>query len=249
MERESPQADEPAVLVARVSGHLMTRQTVDTAVELVVALAAGIVPDSVGAGVSLVDDSGRRLTAAASDPLVWEADQLQYDLDEGPCLVAALDRVVCRVDDTATEPRWRRWCERAAHLGVRASLSVPLLTAGRCLGAVKVYAVEPGAFGEREEHLVGLFAEQAAVLLAEVSSRDDARWFGDRLTAALRDRDAVATAKGVLAERGHVDPDTAFAQLVSLSHRDRAPLRDVARAVVRSTWDDHRDRGVDVVDR
>jgi GAF domain-containing protein len=237
VEQDLPPADELAVVYARMSGFLLSRETVDTAVDLVASLAAQVVAGSAGAGVSLVDEAGRR-TKAASDPLVEQADQLQYDLDEGPCLQAAADRAVYRIGDMTTETRWRRWCERAAGLGMRSSLSVPLLAGGRCLGAIKVYAVEPGAFGDREEHLVSLFAEQAAVLLANVKSYDDVRRFSDRLTSALRDRDAVATAKGVLMERERLDPDTAFARLVSLSERDGRPLRDVAWTLLGSAHAD-----------
>jgi GAF domain-containing protein len=238
VEQELPLADELAVVFARMSGLLLSRETVDTAVDFVASLAAEVVTGSVGAGVSLVDEAGWRTTRAASDPLVERADQAQYDLDEGPCLQAAADRVAYRIDDLTTETRWRRWCERAAGLGMRASLSVPLLVGERCLGAIKVYAVEPGVFGDREERLVSLFAEQAAVLLANVKSYDDVQRFSDRLTAALRDRDAVATAKGVLMGRERLDPDTAFARLVSLSERDGRPLRDVAWALLGSAHAD-----------
>jgi GAF domain-containing protein len=249
VEQELPLADELAVVFARMSGLLLSRETVDTAVDFVASLAAEVIAGSVGAGVSLMDGTGRRTTKAASDPLVERADQLQYDLDEGPCLQAVADRVVYRIDDLTTETRWRRWCGRAAGLGMRSTLTVPLIVGEQCLGALKVYALEPGAFGDREERLVSLFAAQASVLLANVKSYDDVQRFSDRLTAALRDRDAVATAKGVLMGRGHVDVDTAFAQLVSLSERDGKPLRDVAWALLRSSHDDYPGRGVDVVDR
>ncbi|MCS7477639.1 GAF and ANTAR domain-containing protein [Umezawaea endophytica] len=239
MEQNLPLADVLAVVFARTSGSPLSQETVDTAAE--------IIAKSAGAGVSLMDGTGRGVTTAASGPVVGQADRLQYELGEGPCLRAAAHRVVVRIDDMTTETRWPRWCERASRLGMRASLSVPLVVGERCLGAVKVYAVEPGAFGDREERVVGLFAEQAAVLLDGTKSSDDTWRFGERLTAAMRDRDAVATAKGILMERDHVDEHTAYAQLVHLSERDGKPLRDVASSLLRTSHAE--DREVDVVDR
>jgi GAF domain-containing protein len=230
-----------------MSGLLLSQETVATVVELVVSSAAEVIADAAGVGVSLVDDTGRRTTAAASDPVVERLDQVQYDLDEGPCLQASADGVAYRIDDMVTEERWPRWTAVAARSGMRAAMSVPLVVGDRCLGAIKVYATEPGVLGDREEHLLGLFAEQAAVLMANVKALGEARRFSERLTAALRDRDAVNTAKGVLMEREHVDADTAFARLVSLSERDAKPLHDVAWTVL-SSRGDLRERGAEGVD-
>ncbi|WNV87429.1 GAF and ANTAR domain-containing protein [Umezawaea sp. Da 62-37] len=248
MERELPLADELAVVFARMSGLLLSQETVATALELVVSSAAEVISGAAGVGVSLMDDTGRRITAAASDPVVGRLDQLQYDLDEGPCLQAMADGVVCRIDDMGTEARWPRWTALAAGAGTCATMSVPLVAGDRCLGAIKVYATEAAVLGDREENLLGLFAAQAAVLVANVKAYDDAQRFSERLTAALRDRDAVNIAKGVLMERERVDADTAFALLMSLCERDAKPLHDVAWAVLRSSRGELPERGAEVVD-
>src|SRR3954465_12587456 len=83
-----PLADELSVVFARMSGLLLSEETVGTAVGLVTALATDAIPGAVGAGVTLVDELGRKTTSGASDPVVEKADAAQYELDEGPCLVA-----------------------------------------------------------------------------------------------------------------------------------------------------------------
>ena len=80
---------EAAVVLAPLGGVLLSMETVESAVELVTRLAVEMIPDTVGAGVTLVDDRGQRSTAA-SNAFVAEVDALQYALDSGPCLTAWL---------------------------------------------------------------------------------------------------------------------------------------------------------------
>jgi GAF domain-containing protein len=237
--RELPLADELAAVFVRMSGLLLTEETVHTALSIVVSLAQETVPGALGVGVTLLDGQGRRTTAAASGPLTERADSLQYELDEGPCLRCWADRVVVRVDDLLDDDRWPRWAKAARPLGVRASLSAPLVAGGSALGTIKVYAAVPGAFGERDEYLLTMFATQAAILLAHVSSHVDARRLSDGLADALRGREVIAVAKGILMARDATDEDTAFATLIALSRRESRKLRDVAATLLRTTTTRH----------
>jgi GAF domain-containing protein len=103
---------------------------------------------------------------AASDPLVERADALQYQFDSGPCLTAGRDQVTVRVDDIDGETRWPQWTAAVAELDLRAMLSVPLVTSGAAIGAIKVYSGQPAAYNARAERLLELFARQAAILLS-----------------------------------------------------------------------------------
>ena len=223
-----PVADELATVYARMSGLLLSEETVQTMVELVTDLAGRAITSATGSAVSLMDESGRRTTAGSTDPLVAVADDLQYELDEGPCMTAWRAQVVVRVDDTAYDFRWRRWAERVQGLGVVSALSAPMHAGGRSLGAMKVYSDQPHAFQEADEQLLVGFAAQAAIALANMQSLDSAQRLSSGLKTALADRDVIATAKGVLMGREGVDEQTAFAMLVSVSQREDRRLRDVA---------------------
>jgi GAF domain-containing protein len=233
--QELPLAEELSAVFARLSGLLLSEETVSSALRLVTALAQDTLPGSVGAGVTLLDDKGRRTTAAASDEIVDRADILQYELDEGPCLTAWHDRTLVRIDDVTTETRWPRWTQTVEPLGLRAVLSSPLIAGDSALGAIKVYSDQPGAYGQSAEHLLGMFAAQAAILVANVKSYQSANNLSDELRDALRSRDVIGTAKGILMARDGVDPDTAFAMLISVSQRENKKLRDVAEALVTAT--------------
>ena len=76
---------------------------------------------------------------------------------------------------------------------------------------------------------------QAAVLLANMQSHEAATELSAGLQQALRSRDMIATAKGILMARDGLDEDSAFALLISVSQREHTKLRDVAQAIVSST--------------
>jgi GAF domain-containing protein len=132
-------AVDPAAALAQMAGLVLSRETVDTALELVTSLAATATANTLGAAVSVVDEHDRR-SRAASDPMVEQADVLQYELDDGPCMTAWRTRELVRIDDTTTDSRWPRWSEAVSPLGVRAVLSAPLLAAGESIGVMKVYS-------------------------------------------------------------------------------------------------------------
>lgn len=222
-----------SVVLVQMSGLLLSTETVATAVELVTTLAARTLPDTAGAGVTLLGADGQR-SLAASDAVVEQADRMQYELDEGPCLTAARTHLPVRVDDAGSDPRWPRWSAALAPSGIRAVLSVPLAVAGDTLGAIKVYSRRAGAYDDHAETVLGLFAAQAAILLANTRTVADARALSAQLTGALATRDLIGQAKGVLLARGAPGPDAAFGMLVTPSQRSNTKLVEVARALLAS---------------
>jgi GAF domain-containing protein len=143
---------------------LLCRETLDTALRLLTALARESLIGTAGAGVTVLVH-GRTVTTAASDPLVERADGLQYGLDEGPCLTALREGVAVRVDEMRTETRWPRWTGAVAPLGMRSSLSSPMVAGGVTIGAIKVYSRDSEVYDEHAERVLALCADQAALLL------------------------------------------------------------------------------------
>jgi GAF domain-containing protein len=228
-----PLAAELSAVSARLSGLVLSESSVRTALEPIGVLAVETVPAAAGAGVTVGDEHGRR-TRAATNPVVERADAWQYELDEGPCLAAWSGRSPVRVEDTRTEGRWPRWCAAARDLGLRSALSVPLVTGDQAVGAIKVYGTTPRAFGSRDEQLLTLFATQAAVLVAHLQADERARRLSAGLRTAVRDRDRVNTARGVVMAREGVDEVAALGLLLDRSRDEGVPLVDVARSVLRS---------------
>jgi transcriptional regulator with GAF, ATPase, and Fis domain len=233
--RHLPLADELAVVFARMSGLLLSRETVQTALRTVSLLALDTISGAVGAGVTLVDARGQKESSGATDARVEQADDLQYRLGEGPCLAAAAGRHLVRLDDVATDTRWPRWSHEAASLGLHAALSAPLVAGGGTLGALKVYAEDAGTFDDDAERRISLFAAHAAVLVANVQSCERAHRLSDELRRTVDSRDLVSMAKGMLMAREAVDEYTAFDLLVARATQTGSTLHDAARSVVGST--------------
>ncbi len=217
--------------LSRMSGLVLSRETVDTTLELVTALAATATAGTLGAAVTVVDEHGKR-SRAASSQAVEQADALQYEFDEGPCLTAWRTRQLVRIDDTTTDGRWPRWNEAVSRLGVRSVLSAPLSVGEESIGAMKVYCERPMNYGPHDEHVMGLLAAQAAILLANSQSLAEARRLSRQLTDALASRDVIAQATGVLLAQGAASRQDAFATLAATARRSDRSIEDVARALL-----------------
>ncbi|WNG92863.1 GAF and ANTAR domain-containing protein [Mycobacterium sp. ITM-2016-00318] len=229
-------AEELAGAFARISGMLLSEATVATALSTVTSLASDTIAGSTGSGVSLLDSSGQRITSAATDRLVEQLDDLQYHLDEGPCLTAWRDLTVIRSSGSGDQ-RWPSWRPRAQEMGLRSFISAPLIHGEDALGAIKVYSTAVEAFDDRDEDLLRRFAAQAAIFVANVQTVRAAEHLSDRLKETLRARELIAMARGIVMERRKVGPDQAFRELAAESYRSRRLLHDVAASIVASPAD------------
>jgi GAF domain-containing protein len=235
MIEQLPLADELAAMSARVSGLLPSVQTVRGALDLVTSLAVEVLPGTAGAGVTLTDAHGVRMTAAATDALVERADALQYELGEGPCLTAWEQHSTVRVDDVRKDRRWPGWSAAVTGTGLRSCLSSALVTGNVGLGAMKVYSGQVANFGPRSEYLMHMFAAQAATLVMEVRAAERARAISEDLRAVIRQRDVVSLAKGILMHRERVSEEDAFVMLVALARQQHVSMHEAAESLARAT--------------
>jgi GAF domain-containing protein len=217
---------------AGLYGMLLTEQDATAAVRQLAWAAHQMVPTSAGAGVSLMDDDGTRLTAASTDDLVGRADAIQYSMGQGPCISAWATGETQRVDDTTGDARWLRWQGAAAAAGIRSVISVPLRHRDRSLGALKVYATTPGAFGDDDGRLLQLLAEAMAVLMGAAQPADAPVRLSEALKAALHSRETIALASGVLMSRDGLGVEDARLALLELARSAGRPVVDVAAEVL-----------------
>ena len=140
------------------------RSTREAALETLAASAASNIP-----GVDFVSISVQRKgqpmeTVTATDPLAERADNLQYQLREGPCYAAITDERFVLVNDLATAVDFPRYAPKAVELGVGAQAAIQLLHNGDRAG-LNMYARTAGAFDQATVQLAELFATQAAAIL------------------------------------------------------------------------------------
>jgi GAF domain-containing protein len=224
-------ADELAGVFARLSGLLLTEQTVDGALRLLTSLASDTIAGSTGSGVTLMSPAGEPITSAATDAAVERLDAMQYEVDEGPCLDAWRNCSVARSGDLSAETRWPAWSPRAGDLGARSVLSAGLCIGGIPLGAIKVYSGNPDAYDEVSEDLLRRFASQAAIFVSNLRTVQAAKDLSDQLRDTLRGRETIAIARGVLMAREDLDADNAYRHLMRLSRRAHIPIRELAERI------------------
>jgi hypothetical protein len=165
----------------------------------VVKLAQETVGHAQGMSVSL-ERHGELPTVAASNDTVLEMDHHQYESGEGPCVAAAAQ---------GHEPTSRRWLKRhrgrrllpKPSKGIKSILSTPLVAHDRPLGAINIYFDAELAIGANEQELAQLFATQTEGLLGVAGAAAPDEHRRARMVDALRSRDRIAVAIGVLMER------------------------------------------------
>jgi GAF domain-containing protein len=224
--------DELAAVYARLSGILLTEQTVETALQLITSIARDTLAGSLGAGVTLLGADGRPTTSASTASLIDDLDRLQYGLGEGPCLTAWASSTVVKSNDLAAEQRWPLWSPQAVALGVRSVLSASLEAGDTSWGAIKVYAQAAQAYDERAEDLLRRLADQAAIFVSNVHTARSAQRIKHDVEATLRSRDVIATATGVVMSRKNLEYEPAYRHLLSLARETRTPLKELAELMV-----------------
>jgi GAF domain-containing protein len=150
-----------------------------------------------------------------------ELDVLQQQTGTGPCIDASREQVAIVVEEFADERRWPVYAARATELGVRSILCVPLRIDEQCLGSVSLYSTSRGAFDEPSRRVAELLAVHAAVVLSDAQRIEN-------LGLALKNRDIIGQAKGVLMERHRITADAAFATLSAASQQTNRKLASIA---------------------
>ncbi|MCW2525965.1 MAG: response regulator with putative antiterminator output domain [Pseudonocardiales bacterium] len=152
-------------------------------------------------------------------------DSFQNQTGEGPCIDAARNQSAIVIDNTTIDSRWPRFNERAVELGLSSVLCVPLWVDRSKLGTLSLYSQEPDAFSAHHRRLAELYAAHAAIALADAQRTA-------QLHQALRNRDVIGQAKGILIERNKITPDAAFTCLALASQHTNMKLIAVAQHLV-----------------
>lgn len=170
-------------------------------------------------------------TAAFTGQLALDADEMQYARGFGPCMDAGRTGVTLLVSDMRTDERWPDYARQVVQRGVRSSLSVPLPLQASYIGALNIYATEPGALDgciETAEEI----AAYVAVSVANADAYAEAATLARDMREAMRSRADIDMAKGILMAQHRCTPERAFEMLSSASQRSNRKLRDLARDIV-----------------
>jgi GAF domain-containing protein len=220
----------PAAELAYV---LISEQTPDELLQLVVTAAGRTVAGADGVSVSLAR-GGVMLTASATDAVARELAEFQHQREQGPCLEAMRLGHPVGLSVPNDDGRFDDLADMAGAFSVTALLSVPLLTPKQPVGTINFYSKTVAAFGEEPVATAGVFARHAAVLLANVVAYASSVALNASLRDALDVRQVVGEAKGILMVRENCTSEEAFDRLRMMSQATQRKIRDLAEEVVQS---------------
>jgi anti-anti-sigma factor len=207
---------------------------VDGALRLVVELARSAVSGADGVSISLLRN-GRLSTVAATDRTILAMDAEQYATGEGPCVDASIQGHWFHAQSMETETRWSAFTPKARALGIKAIMSSPLTALDQPVGALNIYSRNASTFEIRDQEAAGVFARQASMILSDARANVSDVQMAVRFQEALRSREVISLAKGVLMEREGIDEDAAFTALLLTSRSKGMAMRDRADEVARSS--------------
>jgi GAF domain-containing protein len=194
------------------------------------ALAA--IPNADAVSISTLSWPDTR-TAASTHECALKLDQLQYASGRGPCLEAAWLRTPVRAAISEEFHRWPEFIEAAQRMGIRASLSVPLLIGKvdekqELLGSLNIYSRTASAFDPFDAQLMRLYTGAAGQAISNAGRWQDSRETVTQLEKALLSRSDIDMAKGAMIALHGCSPVEAFAKLVEESQRRNIKVRDLA---------------------
>ena len=214
--------------IAEIVHGLYGREDVDsdTVIAELAEHAAVEIPGAQYAGVTVTRNAKHIDTPAATHKWPILLDEIQQRHREGPCLTAAWEEKTVHAKNLETDERFPLYARDAlAETPIRTVYAFQMWIAGETMGALNVYAETPNAFGPETRESGLVFATLSSV--AWNAARRD-----EHFKKALKSRDVIGQAKGLLMERYEVNAIRAFDLLRKLSQDSNTPLIQIATDLV-----------------
>jgi transcriptional regulator with GAF, ATPase, and Fis domain len=224
---------DPTGALTELSTALTSEMDMSEILDRVVHLVQKYVPGAEQSSITLIRGT-KAATAASTGPLPIALDEIQYGQGYGPCLDAGRSDAVMHIADMATEQRWPAYTPLAIQHGVRSSLSLPLPVENYLVGALNIYATRADAFDHDSIALGTSLAAHVSAALSVAETSQGHRLRADNLAKAMRSRDVIEQAKGMIMAQQKCSAEAAFQLLRKLSMDENIKLQDLAVSVVSS---------------
>ena len=219
--------DDVAVSIVEMQALLLGTETIQEFLAEMAALAVLTVGDGLSCGITL-QTNGRPLTVAATDALAAQVDEVQYGLDQGPCLHALRTGTLVSIEDLASDQRWAAYA------------ATPFSTESgpRCRSAQQrqphhrrvqpVSQVTGSGSGRRRPAAPSVSRTTPVGALSIAVRLADHVALTDQLRASLDSRAVIDQAIGVLMGQRRITAADAFAILRTTSQNRNIKLRAFA---------------------
>jgi hypothetical protein len=216
-EQQRRTGEPPAAVVvefATLAQELLAASTVHDVLARVVAAAEKVVAGADLVSVTLHAADGRLDTPVATGALARILDELQYELGEGPAVTAsrASGLGLAESAELALDDSYGPWGAAAARHGVHSVLALGLFPKQEPprMGTLNFYSTRPHGLDAADRDMALVLAAHAATALAGTIATNAAELQVAQLREALRSRDVIGQAKGVLMERRGITEPEAF---------------------------------------
>jgi GAF domain-containing protein len=184
------------------------------------------------AGLLLTDQRDSLQVVAASSERTRLLELFQLQTDQGPCVDCFRTGQPVSVADLPSVGRWPRFTAAAAEVGFAAVHALPMRLRNEIIGALNLFDTSPGALDEGKLRVGQALADVATIGLLQQRAIHRRDALTEQLQTALNSRVLIEQAKGVLAERLHLDVAEAFTVLRSGARSHNRRLSELAQAIV-----------------
>lgn len=187
-------------------------KSVDQMYPVIVEAAHRLVPGGIDVGLTALGAGAGATVVASSSAAARQLDEAQLRAQTGPLVDAIAGQLPVHSEDFLV-----------GELACAGALAVPLVSGTRTHGVLTFYPAG-GAVPERQVRSAEELASHAAAALTHAAETENLR-------AAIRTRQMIGEAVGVLMERYRLTPEAAFERLRRRSQDTNLKLRDIAQQV------------------
>jgi GAF domain-containing protein len=184
------------------------------------------------AGLLLTDGQDSLQVVAASSERTRLLELFQLQTDQGPCVDCFRTGRPVSVADLPAAGRWPRFTAAAADVGFGAVHALPMRLRTEVIGALNLFDADPGPLDEEKLRVGQALADVATIGLLQQRAIHRSGVLTEQLQTALNSRVLIEQAKGIVAERLHLDVDDAFTLLRSGARNHNRRLSDLAQAII-----------------
>jgi transcriptional regulator with GAF, ATPase, and Fis domain len=159
-----PHLVEIVAALKEITAQITSAASISEAVSDITKVVTGILPSSVQCGVMMIAQ-GEPATFASTGVSLELLDESTHSDGEGPAIEAIRSRDIVMSQDVENETRWPTWTALARSRKVASVLSYPFDVDTLTLGALNLYADQPGAFTGDIPIIAMLVADHASLLL------------------------------------------------------------------------------------
>lgn len=197
------------------------------------------------AGLMLVAPDGDLRVVASSSEAMRLLELFELQSQEGPCLDCyRTGKAVVNQDLALTNGRWPRFSPEARAAGFLSVQALPMRLRGTVIGALNLFHADAGEMRQADIESAQAFADVATIAILQHRAALEAQVLNEQLHHALNSRIVIEQAKGIIAERQHLNMEQAFSTLRSYARDNNLPLVEVAEAVIDGSLPDSSLKGI-----